>query len=249
MNRIGIDIERLGKSARQAGHDTRLSHHGWDDLAAVAKSIRQSALFVRINPIHGETEHEIETALSLGVHSLMLPYFQTADEVAAFVRFVRRRAHVSILVESPAAVTRIREILAVSGVDEVMIGLNDLHLQLGVSNHFEVLASPLLDMLAVEIRRKGLPLAVGGVGRVNDTTLPVPVDLVYAQYPRLGATGAWIARSFSRTMPENWNLREAIAELRRRLTEWSAAGPEALEEARKELARCAASWRPSLPVT
>src|SRR5262245_38636821 len=189
VNRIGVDLERLGKSARQAGHDTRLSHHGWDDLAAVAQSIRQSALFVRSSAIHTETQHEIETALSLGVQALMLPNFQTADEGAAVARFVRGGALLTVLVATPTAVHGLRESLAVPGVDEVMIGLTDLHLQLGVSNHFEVLASPLIDMLAAEIRRKGLPLAVGGVGRVGDTSLPVPVELVYAQYPRLGATG------------------------------------------------------------
>jgi hypothetical protein len=240
VDRVGIDLERLGKADRQAGHDTRLSQHGWDDLSKIVQSVHQADIFVRINPVCPETPAEIETALELGAAVLMLPSFQTAAEVATFVTAVRGRAHVIILVELAPAITRIREILSVPGVDEVMLGLNDLYLQLGVSNPFEVLASPVVDMLAAEVLRKGLPLGIGGVGRVDDTSLPVPTDLVYAQLPRLGATGAWIARSFSNSLPAQWNFTEAILALRKRLSEWSAASPEALECAREELARKAA---------
>ena len=101
--------------------------------------------------------------------------------------------------------------------DEVMFGLNDLRLQLGVANLFEVLASPLLDVLAAEVRRAGLPLAVGGVARGDDSSLPVSPDLVYAQFPRLGAIGAWLGRSFFLDVPPGWKLAPAIATMRRRL--------------------------------
>jgi HpcH/HpaI aldolase/citrate lyase family len=137
---------------------------------------------------------------------LMLPFFRTPEEVDTFARLVRGRAKVMILVETAASVVRIRQILSVSGIDEVMFGLNDLHLQLDVSNHFEVFASPLLDGLASEVQAVGLPLSIGGVARVDDTDLPIPPDLVYAQFPRLGATGAWIARSFSTAPQPNATL-------------------------------------------
>ena len=120
----------------------------------------------------------------------------------------------SVLVEMAPAVVRIREILDVPGIDEVMIGLNDLHLQMGVANHFEVLASPLIDMLASEVLRKGLPLAIGGVGRAGDTALPVPADLVFAQFPRLRASGAWLARSFVNEVLSPDDLPLAILALR-----------------------------------
>lgn len=245
VNRIGIDLEYLGKAARQAGHDTRMSRHDWDDLARISRCLHRADLFVRINPIHPGTESEIETALECGAKVLMLPSFRTAAEAATFARTVRGRARAVLLAELAPAVVRIREILEVRGVDEVMLGLNDLRLQLGVENHFEVLASPLIDMLAAEVLRKGLPLAIGGVGRVGDTTVPVPPDLVYAQYPRLGATGAWLARSFINAVPSPGGLNDAILALRNRLNEWAASPLEDLERARRELARCAAEWRPT----
>ncbi len=243
VNRIGIDLEYLGKAERQPGQDTRLSHHDWDDLSRISRCLHQADLFVRINPVHAGTETEIETALDLGAKVLMLPNFRTAGEAATFAGAVRGRARVSILVEMAPAAVRIREILDVPGIDEVMIGLNDLHLQFGVANHFEVLASPLIDMLAAEVQRKGLPLSIGGVGRVGDTAMPVPTDLVYAQYPRLRATGAWLARSFANTVLSPDDFRAAILALRNRLNEWDASPAEDLECARAELARRAAGWR------
>lgn len=239
---VGVDLERLGKAERQAGHDSWMSHHTLGDLAKIGPRLRRAELFARINPIHEGTAVEIEAALGLGARALMLPSFHTAEEVATFVRAVGGRACLTILVETAPAVTRIHEILAVRGVDEVMIGLNDLHLQLKVANHFEVLASPVMDMLAGEVRRRGLRLSVGGVGRADDGGLPVPSDLVYAQYPRLGATGAWIARSFL-TAESPKTLRERIQAARQRLSEWSEATPEAWENAREELARRAREWK------
>jgi hypothetical protein len=242
VNRVGVDLEHLGKTERQAGHDARISPHGWNDLSTIGRVVHRADLFVRINPIHAGTESEVETALRLGATVLMLPSFERADEVVRFVSAVRARALVVILVERAPAVARIRDILAVRGIDEVMVGLNDLHLQFRVANHFEVLASPLVDMLAAEVLAKRLPLAIGGVGRVNDTSLPVPADLVLAQYPRLRATGAWIARCFFKGPPPTARIADPIRELRTRLTEWSAASPDALERARDDLARAAAAW-------
>jgi 2-keto-3-deoxy-L-rhamnonate aldolase RhmA len=241
VDRAGIDIELLGKVDRQAGHDTRLSRHGWDDLAAVARAVRRAAVFTRINPMHEGSAGEIETALGLGAGVLMLPNFRTADEVARFVELVRGRAVTVLLLELAPAVARVRAIVAVPGVDEVMLGLNDLHLQFGLANHFEMLVSPVVDMLAEEVRGAGLPLAIGGLAHPDDALLPVPPDLVYAQYPRLGATGAWVARSFRAA---GWPA--GIRAMRRRLDRWAQASPEEWERARGELARRAAEWRPAM---
>jgi hypothetical protein len=237
VNRIGVDLERLGKAQRQAGEDTRLSEHTWIDIGAIAPALARAELFVRLNPVNPETEDEIEQALNYGAQVLMLPFFRTAEEVDMFVRVTRQRAKVTILLETAAALVRIREILAVPGVDEVMFGLNDLRLQLGVSNHFEVLASPLLDTAAHEVRAAGLPFSVGGVARTDDSELPVSPDLVYAQFPRLGATGAWLARSFFRGTSPGWELGPSIEAIRARLTEWASASPQLLERARDDLAQ------------
>ncbi len=189
VNRIGIDLERLGKAERQAGKDSWVSHHTLEDLANIRPSVLRAQLFARVNPIHRGTQSEIESALELGAAVLMLPNFHSTSEVQNFIDAVRGRAWTIVLIESTAALTRIRDILAIPGIDEVMIGLNDLHIQLRVSNHFEVLASPLLDMVKCEVRRAGLSWSIGGVGRVGDFSLPVPADLIHATSSPAGSNG------------------------------------------------------------
>jgi citrate lyase beta subunit len=237
VDRVGVDLERLGKADRQAEQDTRLSEHRLDDLALVARSLVRADLFVRLNPLNPGTALEVETALGCGAKVLMLPFFRTANEVDSFVRLADGRAHIVILLETAPAALRIREVVAVPGIGEVMLGLNDLRLQFGVRSHFEVLASPLTDMLASEVRRAGLPMAVGGVARVDDSSLPIAPDLVYAQFPRLGATGAWLARSFFRGVPPGWQLGRAVRAVRDRLSHWARASPAELERAREDLAQ------------
>ena len=236
VDRIGLDLEWLGKAARQRGTDTRLSKHKLEDLPAIARVLNRAELFVRINPINADSRQEVDDALRLSATVLMLPFFHTAEEVRTFVGLVAGRADIVILVETAAAAARIREILAVPGVQEVMFGLNDLRLEFGLNNHFEVLASPLLDALAGEVSRAKLRLSLGGVARSDDASLPVSPDLVLAQYPRLGATGAWLSRSFFREVPAGWNFGTALAALRQRLSEWASAPPEELERARADLA-------------
>jgi hypothetical protein len=237
VNRIGVDFERLGKARRQAGQDTRLSDHTWDDLARISRAIVHAERFVRLDPMNPNSSDQIERVLQHGAQVLMLPFFQTPEEVDGFVQLVGGRARVIILLETSAAAVRIQDIVSVPGVDEVMFGLNDLRLQLGVESHFEVLASPILDGLATAVRDAGLPLSIGGVARADDSSLPVSPDLVYAQFPRLGATGAWLGRSFIQGGSSEHDFANAVTALRRRLTAWSVASPAALERARSDLAR------------
>lgn len=237
VDRIGVDLEVLGKAQRQTGHDTRLSNHTLDDLRRVAGVLTRARAFARVNPVNSRTRDEVETALQAGADVMMLPFFASAVEVETFVRHVAGRASVVILVETPPAVLRIRECASVDGVAEVMIGLNDLRIAFGVESHFEVLASPLMDMLSNEVHRAGRAFSVGGVARPGDRSLPVPADLVLAQYPRLGATGAWLSRAFFNGLPADAVLADELNCLRSSLDAWASQTPDTLEKARSELAR------------
>lgn len=219
------------------------------DLPAIAGSLARAKLFVRINPINAETADEVEAVLRGGAQVVMLPYFRTAEEVDTFVRLIDGRASAMILLETASSVVRIREILDVPGVSEVMVGLNDLRLELGVQNHFEVLASPLLEGIAGEVKKANLPFSVGGVARPDDRELPVAPDLVLAQLRRLGATGAWISRSFVQNLPAPRDLAQGVKAIRQRLTEWGAASPAKLEHARKQLAERARELARGTPAT
>jgi len=237
VNRIGIDIERLGKPERQRLMiNSRVSDHELSDLAIVAANVRRAEVFVRLNPMHGELRGEIERALALGAQALMLPYFSTEREVQAFVEMVAGRASAIPLIETATAAARVREIVAVPGVAEIFVGLNDLSTSLGLSNPFEVVPSELMKTIAHTVRDAGLCFGFGGLARVGDATLPVAPDLVFPQYPRLGASSAWLSRSFFRGIGPQEIAGEVCA-LRERLGYCAAQPASALLDKREELAQ------------
>jgi hypothetical protein len=235
VDRIGVDLETLGKAERQAGHDTRLSRHNLADLARMAGTLRHARAFARINPPHAGTADEIEAVLHAGATVIMLPYFHAVDEAEAFIAGVAGRAETILLVETPGALKAMPRLVTLHGVDEIMAGLNDLRLSLGLASHFEVLTSRTMDVMAGQARAAGIRFSAGGVARPARHDLPADADLVLAQYPRLMATGAWLSRSFFAAWPENLTLAEGVAEIREGLTRWSLASDEALETARQTL--------------
>jgi hypothetical protein len=139
VDRIGIDLDRLGKHERQ-GPQYRISDHEPQDLIPLRAAVGRAKLFARTDPLHDGSQEQIDRLLELGAQVLMLPLFFHQDEAARFVDMVRGRALVSLLVETVAAAVRIHEIVRLGGVDEVFVGLNDLQLSLKLQSRFEVLA-------------------------------------------------------------------------------------------------------------
>ena len=232
IDRIGIDLDRLGKAERQAGLGTWVSPHTIEDLEQLRPAIARAELFVRTNPLHDGTADEVECVLAAGASVLMLPMFRGAGELARYVEIVRGRAWVVGLVETAEAVAEIEAVAAVPGLDELHVGINDLALSLGLPNRFLVLLAPELERVAQVVAAAGLRFGVGGIGRAADTGLPIAPDLIYAQYPRLGATGALISRSFLVTDCD------VVAEVRRareRLAWWAERPRSELDAAAREL--------------
>ena len=218
IDRIGPDFERLHKGRRQQGLGYRLSEHRAERLPAIGSVLRSAELFARTNPVNAGSADEVERLLAAGVKVLMLPMFTSAEEVARFAALVAGRARVVALLEQAAAFERLDEILAVEGVDELHVGLNDLALSLGLRNRFALLATPLLEDIAARVHAAGLPLGIGGLGRLGDTSVPVAPDLVYAQHARLGASSALIARTFL----GGDDLAAEVRRARARLAHWRA---------------------------
>ncbi len=138
VDRVFVDMEFIGKDARQRGLDTVKSHHTAQDVANVARAVSRAEVLVRVNPIHDalpdypSSAEEIDAVLRAGADVLMLPYFRTAEEARRFVGLVDGRARTMLLLETPEAAACVDEILQVPGVDEIHIGLNDLSLGLSL---------------------------------------------------------------------------------------------------------------------
>lgn len=234
VDRVGVDIERLGKAERQDYLGARISDHELEDLEELAGHAGGALLFARVNPLHDGSRQEVDRAIALGARVIMLPYFRDAATAASFVNFVGGRAAPVLLVETVAATRAIREISRVEGVAEIMVGLNDLHRELGLASHFDVVVSGLMERIAAEVHEAGVRFGFGGLARVDDNALAVPPDLVCAQYARLGATSAWLARSFYNGL-EPAETGDAVRRLRARLDYWTSQSPVELSAARERL--------------
>lgn len=203
VDRIFVDLEYIGKTLRQGGMDTVQSKHTLEDVRRMSETLTTAELLVRVNPIHDATEEysssqeEIDTAIRNGADVLMLPYFKTAEEVRKFVACVRGRVRTMLLVETPEAAERIDEILAVDGVDEVFIGLNDLSLGYGKKFMFELLADGTAERLIEKFKAKGIPYGFGGLASLEGGLLPG--KMVLAEHYRLGSGCVILSRSFCNT--------------------------------------------------
>jgi hypothetical protein len=241
IDRIGVDLERLGKQERQCGLGTWVSSHAESDLDEIGPALTNARLFARVNPLNHDSRREVESVLARGVKVVMLPMVKEAEEAARFAALIGGRATLVLLVEHIDALGRLSEMVQVEGVDEVHMGLNDLALSLGLPNRWLVLAGELAAEAGAIVRTAGLRFGLGGIGRAGDEGLPVPADLVYAEYARTGARAALVSRSFFRT--DGLDLKAEVTRARQALADWCSRSEAEIAAAHAELGRCATDAR------
>ncbi|MGI9317225.1 MAG: aldolase/citrate lyase family protein [bacterium] len=197
VERIFVDLENLGKQERQGHLNTHIADHEIEDVAKVKSVLDHAELLVRLNPLNKATEREVEEAITHGADILMLPMYRTVEEVSEFVGMVDSRVKVIPLLETSGAAQSIDDVVKVRGVSEIYIGLNDLHLDLGLRFMFEPLANGQVDELAGIIKKAGLPFGFGGIARVGEGI--IPGELVLGEHLRLGSSSVILSRTFQRT--------------------------------------------------
>lgn len=189
-----VDLETIGKKERQGHKDTLISDHRMRDIDALNSVLKSASLQVRVNPLGEHSREEIDEVIDRGAARIMLPMFSSAEEAEEFLSLVSGRAGTTLLLETPQALVRIRDIASLRGVDEIHIGLNDLHLGMGLDFMLELLVSPVLEVVCKEIRRHHIGLGIGGVARVGAGS--VRGELVLDRLQALGATATILSRSF-----------------------------------------------------
>lgn len=208
---IFVDMEFIGKDNRQGGLDTVQNHHTIEDIITIRNAVSKAMVLVRVNPIHGtqkngyfDSEHEIDAAVGAGANIIMLPFFHSLQEVSDFVGYVqkankrhRREVKACLLLETPEAAILIDEILNVKGIDMIHIGLNDLHLAMGMKFMFQLLTDGIVDQLAKKIQAKGIPFGFGGIAGLSGGALPG--SYILKEHYRLGSSMVIIGRSFCNT--------------------------------------------------
>lgn len=227
VDRIFYDLEYIGKAERQRGRNTVKSTNTLEGLPEIRKVVTSSELLVRTNPIHAYTKEEVDKAIKYGADILMLPMVIDPHDAEQYVKMVNGRARVCIMIETAAAMARLDKILAVPGVDEVFVGLNDLHISMGLTFMFELLSDGLVEYIANKCRNAGMPFGFGGIARIGEGDLPS--DNILGEHTRLGSTSVILSRTFKGVVGVDSNahkiiLKEEVDKVRERLNEikcWS----------------------------
>lgn len=239
VDRVFYDLEYIGKESRQHGRNTVKSMNSIDDIPAVRKVLDNTELLVRTNPIHAYTKMEVDKAIEYGADVLMLPMVMDQHDVEQFVSYVNGRAKVCIMIETAAAMARLDKILAVPGVDELFIGLNDLHISMGLTFMFEFLSDGLMEYIANKCNKAGMPFGFGGIARIGEGDLPS--DNILGEHVRLGSTSVILSRTFKGVVGVDKNARPIdlgveVQKVRDRVIEIDRWSEEQHVENRKKIA-------------
>jgi hypothetical protein len=206
--RLFVDLERMGKAERQAGRNTFISAHQLEDVARIRAVLRRSRLMVRVNPLHEGSRAEVDAVLAQGADCLMLPMFSGAAQLRAFSDIVAARAPIVPLLETADALRSVEDWAGTPGLQEIFVGLNDLHLSLGRRFMFEPLADGSVERVAGVARAHGLRFGFGGIARVDEGLLPGRD--VLAEHLRLGSGAVILSRTFHRDSEMDFE-REIVA--------------------------------------
>lgn len=197
VERIWIDLETLGKEERQHNMNTVKSHHSIDDISKMVECLSSSELLVRVNPWNENSYYEIDSVIKAGADLVMLPMWKSVEEVGNFIEIVAGRVKTVLLLETKDAVECLDQVLDIPGIDEIHIGLNDLHLSYGMSFMFEPLANGLVERICKKIDNRGIKYGFGGIAKLGEGMLPA--EKIIMEHYRLGSSRAILSRSFSNT--------------------------------------------------
>lgn len=210
--RLFVDLERAGKAQRQAGRNTFISAHQLEDVGRVRQVLTRSKLMVRIDPWAEESAAQVEAVLAQDADLVMLPMATRAGEVREFAAALGGRVPGVVLLETPQALDCLDAWIGTPGLNEVYLGLNDLHIALGLRFMFEPLAFGIVDRVAAAARRQGLRFGFGGIARLDEGLLSGRD--VLAEHQRVGSQAVILSRTFHRAGGQA-SLEDEVAALRK----------------------------------
>lgn len=235
VDRIFIDLEFINKVQRQLGRDAFFSSHTLADVKAAKTMMKQAELLVRVNPLHAGSAAEINAVCTSGADVVMLPMVMDAADAREFVGLVDGRAQVCLLLETAPALVRLDDLLDVPGVDEIYIGLNDLHLSMKLTFMFELLSGGIVEYMAEKIKARGIPFGFGGMAKIGEGMLPA--ECILAEHIRLGSDRVILSRVFrnetgtAQANPVDLKVEvKKIRDAERQISEWPDAGFQANQE-------------------
>ena len=152
------------------------------------------------------------------------------------------RTKVMPLLETDAAAEHLADAVRVPGVDQMLIGLNDLHLCYHQKFMFQLLADGKVDRLCAQLRDAEIPYGFGGVGRPGSGALPA--EYIIGEHYRLGSQYVILSRSFCNTskVTDLDDIRriftEGVADVRRVERKCAAWTQEQFDENHRRVCAC-----------
>lgn len=192
--RIMVDLESHGKKERQASRTTFISTHQKEDIAPIRKAISKCQLIVRVNPWHAGSPEEINHAVGEGAELIMLPMITSMAHFESFLDHLAGRAIPLPLVETAYSMAHITHIIERPEITEAFIGLNDLHLSLGLDFLFEPLGMGLIEWMAAQIKAHHKSFGFGGIATLQSGELPA--EYILAEHVRLGSKAVILSSRF-----------------------------------------------------
>ncbi|HBN77178.1 MAG TPA: aldolase [Planctomycetaceae bacterium] len=234
-----VDLEYIGKMKRQSHVESWKSHHSMEDVSLIREAVPDAHLLVRVNPLNETSGREIDEVIARGADTIMLPMFHDIDTLARFYDLLDGRVEVLPLFETAGAIRMMPEAIERLPIEALHIGLNDLHLDLGLTWMFECISKGHLEEAAAALRAAGTRFGIGGIAQVGKGVLNA--ECVLREHVRLGSNATILSRSFhgfSKTkneLVENVDFSSEVEKLRFVFAESSQMSPEFLEENRNEM--------------
>lgn len=204
-----IDIERYGKLERQ-NKASFISNHELEDL----KKFHGCAyhLCCRINKFGKKTEAEVNNAIESGTNSVMLPFFNSTQEISETLSIINGRVPLIPLFETAQSVLLFRDIIQTHQFEYVHFGLNDLSLQLSKTPMVSVLDMSFWTEIRNVASTENQAFGIGGCGHPGALGLDVDPQKMIEKTFKNGGSGIILSRSFfknARTRREvEWGVRE-----------------------------------------
>lgn len=197
VDRIFVDLEVRGKEERQKHVNSVKSHHTLDDISKIKETLTTSELLVRSNALFEGSRDEVNEIISRGADIVMLPMWTSLDDARRFRDLVNGRAKVLLLLETIGAERSLDEVLREEGIDEIHIGLNDLHLQYKLNFMFELLSNGKVEEIMGKLKAAGKFCGFGGVANLDGGL--ISGRNILTEHYRLGSQMSILSRSFCDT--------------------------------------------------
>ena len=237
VNRIFLDLERIGKFERQGHLNTWKTSHKEEDIGQLKKIVPKGKLMVRLNKLNENSKTEINNAIRGGADWLILPMIKSIDDIEKFCSYVSLRVPVIPLIETKESIKLLPKIIKIEGIKEIYIGLNDLSLSLGSKFLFEPLANNILENASELLNYHKIPWGFGGIARYGEGLLPA--EKILGEHVRLGSSRLILSRTFVRNLQNLSDIKESmdfsseINKLKETINYWSSQSNQEIKNNRE----------------